>query len=194
MLETLPVLLERPDDLGARGTLMWAATLALNDYQSAGRNPSGVVMHFLEHALSGAKPQLAHGRGLATIYPSYFRWLLTNDRAQERFAQLGARVFALAGTKQERARGFVERFERWLEDNGLYQSLGDLGFSPADYEAAAGYAVRTYGDGQQLDALGPLPTSEIVRIFRDTARQSTGHRPTTLADPARHRASTTTSS
>jgi hypothetical protein len=153
---------------------MWAATLALNDYQSAGRDQSGVVMHFLEHSLSGAKPELAHGRGLATIYPAYFRWLLANGRAPERFAQLGARLFALTGTEEERAQGFVERFERWLEDNGLYQSLGDLGFSDADYEAAADYAVRTYADGLQLDALGPLPTSEIVRIFRDTARQSTG--------------------
>jgi alcohol dehydrogenase YqhD (iron-dependent ADH family) len=173
VLETLPVLLENPLDIGARATLMWAATLALNDYQSAGRDPSGVVMHFLEHSLSGAMPELAHGRGLATIYPAYFRWLLDNGRAHDRFARLGTRLFSLRGSQAERAHGFVEQFEAWLEENGLYQSLGDVGFSEADYEGAADYAVRTYGDGEQLDALGPLAASEIVAIFRDTARQST---------------------
>ena len=30
------------------------------------------------------------------------------------------------------------------------------------------YAVVTYGDGEQLDALGPLPAAQIVAIFRDT--------------------------
>jgi alcohol dehydrogenase YqhD (iron-dependent ADH family) len=172
VLQTLPVLLEDPRDIGARATLMWAATLALNDYQSAGRDPSGVVMHFLEHSLSGAKPELAHGRGLATIYPAYFRWLLDNGRARDRFARLGTRLFSLRGSQAERAHGFVEQFEAWLEENGLYQSLGDVGFSEADYEGIADYAVRTYGNGEQLDALGPLPASEIVAIFRDTARQA----------------------
>jgi alcohol dehydrogenase YqhD (iron-dependent ADH family) len=171
VLETLPEVLEEPDDLRARGTLMWAATLALNDYQSAGRNPSGVVLHFLEHALSGRHPELAHGRGLAALYPSYFRWLLANGRAQGRFSQLGSRIFGLSGSQEQRANSFVELFEAWLDENGLYQSLGDLGFTDAEYPDIAEYAVRTYGDGDQIDALGPLSAADIVRIFRGTDRQ-----------------------
>jgi alcohol dehydrogenase YqhD (iron-dependent ADH family) len=150
---------------------MWAATLALNDYQSAGRRPSEPVLHYIEHALSGFHPELAHGRGLATIYPAYFRWLLAHGRAQDRFAQLGAQLFGLGGSEAEQATGFLDQFEDWLADNGLYQSLSSLGFSEADYPATADYAVRTYGDGEQLDALGPLTASEIVGIFEDTARQ-----------------------
>jgi alcohol dehydrogenase YqhD (iron-dependent ADH family) len=173
VLETLPRLLADPADIGARGTLMWAATLALNDYQSAGRRASEPVLHYIEHSLSGFRPELAHGRGLATIYPAYFRWLMDHGRAESRFAQLGARLFDLSGSETQQATGFVERFENWLAANGLYQSLTNLGFSEAEYPAIADYAVRTYGDGEQLDALGPLPASEIVAILRDTARQ--GH-------------------
>jgi alcohol dehydrogenase YqhD (iron-dependent ADH family) len=171
VLETLPVLLEHPDDVAARGTLVWASTLALNDYQNAGREPSGVVLHFIEHALSGRRPELAHGRGLATLYPAYFRWLLDHGRAEDRFAQLGERIFGLGGDDASQAEGFVERFEAWLADNGLWQSLPDLGFAEADYAPVAEYAVRTYGDGEQLDALGPLPAQEIVAILRATHRQ-----------------------
>jgi alcohol dehydrogenase YqhD (iron-dependent ADH family) len=172
VLETLPTLLEHPDDLSARGTLLWASTLALNDYQNAGREPSGVVLHFIEHALSGKRPELAHGRGLASLYPAYFRWLLDHGRAQERFAQLGSRVFGLHGDDATRAEGFVDQFEAWLQENGLWQSLPDLGFTEDDYAAVAHYTVTTYGDGEQLDALGALPAEEIVAILHATHRQS----------------------
>jgi alcohol dehydrogenase YqhD (iron-dependent ADH family) len=171
VLETLPALLENPEDIAARGTLSWASTLALNDYQNAGREPSGVVLHFIEHALSGARPDLAHGRGLATLYPAYFRWLLDHGRAEERFAQLGNRIFGLHGDTAARAEGFVEQFEAWLQENGLWQSLPELGFAEDDYAPVARYAVQAYGDGEQLDALGSLTAEEITAIFRATHRQ-----------------------
>lgn len=171
VLTTLPVLLADPNDVKARGNLLWASTLALNDYQSAGRRPSHAILHYIEHALSGFRSELAHGRGLATLYPAYFRWLVANGRATERLAQLGRRLYGIEGTETEQANGFIARFEGWLQENGLYQSLEDLGFSPEEYSAIAEYAVRTYGDGAKLDALGDLPASEIVEIFRGTARQ-----------------------
>lgn len=171
VLETLPRLLAEPTDLQARGNLMWAATLALNDYQNAGRQPTAPILHFLEHALSAFVPDLAHGRGLATLYPAYFRWLLAHGRAQERFAQLGARLFDLTGNEEERAEGFIARFEQWLRDNHLYQSLADLGFEDAHYPEIASYAVRIYAGGKPLDALGDLTQEEIIEIFRSTDRQ-----------------------
>lgn len=172
VIETLPRVLAAPADLGARGNLLWTSTLALNDYQNAGRKPSQFVLHALEHALSAFKPELAHGRGLATLYPAYFRWLLAENRAVDRFAQLGQRLFGLTGTPLQRANGFIEHFERWLRQNGLLQSLAQLGFDAASFPQIAEYAVRTYGDGRQLEALGPLPAEKICALFAATARQS----------------------
>lgn len=176
VVETLPKLLANPADVAARGDLMWASTLALNEYQVAGRKASQFVLHSMEHALSAYIPALAHGRGLATLYPAYFRWLLAKGRARDRFAQLGARIFALTGSEAERADGFVARFEQWLAANGLLQSLEEVGFKPADYRTIADYAVKVYGDGKQLDALGALPAEEIVAIFEGTQRQGKGAR------------------
>jgi len=98
VIETLPRLLASPSDLAARGNLQWTATLALNDYQNAGRKPAQFVLHLIEHALSAFRPELAHGRGLATLYPAYFRWLLSEGRAVDRLAQLGERLFGLTGS------------------------------------------------------------------------------------------------
>jgi alcohol dehydrogenase YqhD (iron-dependent ADH family) len=171
VLETLPKLLENPNDVDARGNLMWASTLALNDYQIAGRQQSQFVLHSIEHALSGFVPDLAHGRGLATLYPSYFRWLIQQGRSQERFAQLGERLFGITGDEGAKAEGFIAKFEGWLSDNGLLQSLTDLGFHENDYQAIAEYAVKVYGDGTQLEALGSITVAQIVEIFEGTRDQ-----------------------
>ena len=174
VVETLPKLIANPADLNARGSLLWASTLALNDYQVAGRAGSQFVLHSMEHALSAFHPELAHGRGLATLYPAYFRWLLSKGRAQERLAQLGGRIFGLDPEEGNAAEAFIDRFEDWLAANGLLQSLGELGIGEAEYETIAQYAVKVYGDSQQLEALGALSVADIVKIYRDTARQAGG--------------------
>lgn len=172
VIETLPRLLENLEEVERRGVLLWASTLALNDYQLAGRAGSQFVLHSMEHALSGFHPELAHGRGLATLYPAYFRWLLEHGRARERLAQLGERIFGLDADEGDAAEGFIDQFEAWLADNGLLQSLSDLGIEEKEYATIAAYAVKVYGDGKQLEALGPLTAEEIVKIFQATASQS----------------------
>lgn len=171
VLEALPILLANPKDLDARADLVWAATLALNDYQLAGRNPAEFILHSVEHSLSAKHPELAHGRGLATLYPAYFRWLAQNGRAVDRLALLGSRLFGLEGSEADRAQAFITTFEGWLRDNGLLQSLEQVGVTEDEFEEIALYAVTTYGDGKQLNALGALPQAAIVEIFQLTARQ-----------------------
>ncbi|HKB90608.1 MAG TPA: iron-containing alcohol dehydrogenase, partial [Opitutaceae bacterium] len=95
VVATLPLLTADPENVDYRARLLWASNIALNGYQLAGRNPSQFPLHSMEHALSGIKPDLAHGRGLATLYPAYFRWLLEHGRARDRFARLGEKIFDL---------------------------------------------------------------------------------------------------
>jgi alcohol dehydrogenase YqhD (iron-dependent ADH family) len=180
VLETLPKQLAALDDENSRATLLWASTLALNGFQSAGRVESGFPMHAIEHSMSGVRPELAHGRGLATLYPAYFRWLLAHGRATARFAQLRTRIFGLHGDESTCADGFIAHFEAWLGQNGLRQSAASLGFSAEDFQAIAKYTVKTYGDGRSIDALGPITSADIVAILADTARQD---RPLQLEQP-----------
>jgi alcohol dehydrogenase YqhD (iron-dependent ADH family) len=171
VLETLPRQLAALADETLRGHLLWASTLALGGLQAAGRAGSGFPMHAIEHAMSGVRPELAHGRGLATIFPAYFRWLIANGRATARLAQLGSRIFGLSGSEAERAAAFCEAFERWLAANGLRQSAFALGFTSSDFAQIADYTVKTYGDGHVIDALGPITRDDIVAMLAATARQ-----------------------
>ena len=173
VIETLPQVLLDPKNVALRGNLHWASTLALNGYQLAGRNPAEFVLHSMEHALSGFKSDLAHGRGLATLYPSYFRWLYDTNRGRDRLAKLARNIFAVGGPDIDTsAMLFIQRFEGWLKEAGLFQSLESIGFDPKQYETIANYCVKVYGNGGQLNALGALPVSDIVKIFEGTKRQA----------------------
>jgi alcohol dehydrogenase YqhD (iron-dependent ADH family) len=171
VIETLPKQLAALADEKLRGDLLWASTLALCGFQGAGRVDSAFPLHAIEHSMSGVRPELAHGRGLATLSPAYFRWLLAHGRAADRLAQLGARLFGLTGDESVRAQGFIAHFERWLVSVNLRQSAASLGFTAADFERIADYTVKTYGDGNVIDALGPISRADIVAILADTARQ-----------------------
>lgn len=171
VLHTLPKVTQEPDNLAHRSTMMWCSTLALNGMQQAGRKPSAFILHDLEHSISGRYPEVAHGRGLATLYPAYFNWLWEQDRARDRFALLGQHVFGIEGDRECQGRGFIKQFVQWLKENELYQSLPAIGVDPSDYQAIAEYAVHTYGNGASLYALGPLYMEQITELFATTEKQ-----------------------
>ncbi len=172
VIETLPKLKKDLQNENLRADLFWASDLALNGYQTAGRMPSGFTMHSIEHAASGFYPKLAHGRGLATIYPAYFRWLVRHDRGVARFAKLGERLFGITeGDTVERAMQFIEKFENWLDENNLLQSFPQTGVSPEKYRDIAQYAANVYGDGKKLSALGDLTVDNIVEVMELTHQQ-----------------------
>lgn len=177
VLHTLPELEKNPENEGLRGTLLWASTMALNGMQVSGRTPAPFTLHNLEHALSGYNPELAHGRGLATLYPAYFRWLWENDRVRDRLALLGNRLFDIPmHDTNTTSLKFITKFEEWLKENNLYQSLSDVGVPPQAFEDVADYAINIYGGGKQLEAAGPISKEQIVEIFQKTEEQSVPHK------------------
>ena len=173
VLDTLPKLELNPENEHLRGQMLWASTMALNNMQMAGRKPAPFTLHNLEHSLSGYNPDLAHGRGLAILYPAYFRWLLKNDRVIDRMALLGKRLFGISHSDQkESARAFIEKFEGWLKENGLYERLSDQDIPKEAFGDIADYAIKIYGGGKgELSAAGPLSKENIIELFEMTEEQ-----------------------
>jgi len=168
VMETLPRVIQNPDDLALRGTMLWCSTLALNGMQTSGRDSAPFILHSMEHALSGVRHDLAHGRGLATLYPSYFKWLLSQGRAEARMAQLAQRLF----DSEPSAEWFTLKFNEWLRENELFQSLYDLGFEKGDFPGVAAEVMRIDGgEDRVLDVLGPMTEQDIIEIFEGTASQ-----------------------
>ena len=173
VLDTLPKLELEPENEQLRGQLLWASTMALNGMQIAGRKSAPFTLHNLEHALSGQNHELAHGRGLAILYPAYFRWLYKHYRAIDRMALLAKRLFGISEEDQSKnAMAFIEHFEGWLKQNHLYERLSDQGISPSAFGDVADYAIKTYGGGKdELAAAGPLTRESIIEIFEMTKEQ-----------------------
>lgn len=174
VVRTLPLIEKDPGNPVLRGQMLWTSTLALNGMQQVGRKRTPFIMHNMEHALSGYNPDLSHGRGLATLYPAWFSWLVEKERATDRIALMGRRVFGVrTGTLREEAHACIKQLGNWLKENGLWQSLSDVGIPREAFGEIADYAIRTYGNGEPLNAAGPLTRDEIVRIFEATEHQRT---------------------
>jgi alcohol dehydrogenase YqhD (iron-dependent ADH family) len=174
VLNTLPKLELDPENEELRGQLLWASTMALNGMQVAGRNAAPFTLHNLEHALSGQNHELAHGRGLAILYPAYFRWLYKHDRALDRMALLAKRLFGISDENlKENAMSFITHFEGWLKQNHLYERLSDQNISSDAFGDVADYAIKIYGGGkEELAADGPLTRENIIEIFEMTEQQT----------------------
>ena len=90
-------LLEKMDDIQARGNLMWDSAMAENGILKAGRL-TDFQAHQIEHQL-GAYTDCNHGQGLAGIHPVYYRHIL--EDAREKFTRLPGKYFRKKQRKKE---------------------------------------------------------------------------------------------
>lgn len=63
-----------PNNYEARANMMWASSLAHNGLTQCGR-AFQLVVHQLEHEVSGMYPKVAHGAGLAALWCSWARYV-----------------------------------------------------------------------------------------------------------------------
>jgi NADP-dependent alcohol dehydrogenase len=68
IIEAAQAIMHNPDDLHARGHLMWAACLSLNDHLQAGMQPD-FAAHRISHVFT-ALYQLSHGQSMALLLPA----------------------------------------------------------------------------------------------------------------------------
>lgn len=73
--------LKDPDDYEARANMMWASSLAHNGLTQCGREFQ-LVVHQLEHEVSGMYPDVSHGAGLAAIWCSWARYVYKANKGR----------------------------------------------------------------------------------------------------------------
>lgn len=127
----LPRAVEKPGDLEPRYWLLYASMLAGIAIDMAGTH----IVHLIEHALSGMRPELAHGCGLAIVGPRSIYYV--HRHAPEASAKL-LRIFdqSIRPTAEdaEKAESAVRRFQ---ESVGFEQSLQQYGFAEKDLATIA---------------------------------------------------------
>ncbi|MGA9048059.1 MAG: iron-containing alcohol dehydrogenase [Dehalococcoidia bacterium] len=132
VVETLPAVLAKLDDIEGRTRLSWASTIACSQFASLGGGTGLMTLHAIEHALSGHY-DIAHADGLAALLIEWMKY--TSPVREDRFKRLGKNVFG--------ASDGIEATRKWLKRVGMDFKLSSLHVKDPDFEKLAATALKT---------------------------------------------------
>lgn len=159
----LPIAEKDPSDLEARYYLLYASMLAGVSFDN------GLLhyTHALEHPLSGVKPELAHGLGLAMLVPAVVQEIYP-AKAVVLADILAPIVPGLKGEPSEAAVA-AKGLENWLAASGVPQKLTDEGYTEADLDKLVNLAFTTPSLGGLL-SIAPTTADEaaVKRIYANS--------------------------
>lgn len=124
---------QNPTNYEYQSALMLASSLSHNGLTSIGKKYN-MPVHQLEHPLSGSFPHIAHGLGLAILFPAWCKYYYKYDI--DKFTTLGERVFDIySGDKEQDALATISAFEEYFARMDLPNKLSDLGVKKEDIES-----------------------------------------------------------
>ena len=124
---------QNPTNYEYQSALMLASSLSHNGLTSIGKIYY-MPVHQLEHPLSGTFPHIAHGLGLAILFPAWCKYYYKYDI--DKFTTLGERVFDIySGDKEQDALATISAFEEYFARMELPNKLSDLGVKKEDIES-----------------------------------------------------------
>jgi alcohol dehydrogenase len=159
----LPVVKANPQDLTARYFLTYASMIAGICFDNA-------LLHFthaLEHPISGVKPEVSHGNGLAQILPAVIRQVYP-AKCRTLADVLEPIVPGLKGVPEETEKA-CQGVKQWLSDMGIVMGLANLGFKKEDVDKLTKLAFETPSLGLLLSLAPVEATEDVVRkIYSDS--------------------------
>ena len=125
VIEAGRVLMREPENYDARATVMWASSLSHNNLTGCGRE-NALAVHQLEHALSGEFDHIAHGAGLAVLFPAWSRYIYKEKIG--RFARFARNVWDICEPEDAKAAVLgIEAMADFFEELGMPSSLSQFG-------------------------------------------------------------------
>lgn len=122
--------MNNPNDYESRANLMIASSYSHSGLTSLGKIQS-MPIHKIEHALSGSKPSVAHGAGLAVLIPAWMQSVFHHDLAK--FARFGRDVFDIRfASDEESAIIGIRCLGQFFKEIGMPTTLRELGFLKSD--------------------------------------------------------------
>ncbi len=155
-------LMDNPEDYDARATAMWGSSLAHNGLTGCGRE-NYLAVHQLEHAVSGIYDSVAHGAGLAVIYPRWMEYI--REKAPERFATFARGVFGIREEHDDIAgiMGIEKIKDFFFNTLKLPSKLSDFGIGKENVNRLAN--ACTLNGTRTIKSYIPLGNKEITEIF-----------------------------
>lgn len=165
VIEAGKVVMDKPDDYEARATLMWASSLSHNGLTGCGRNFM-MRCHQIEHELSGMYDRVAHGAGLAVIFPAWAKYIYKNEKALPRFCQFAQRVWGIEMDfehPERTALAGIEACENFFKSLGMPVRLSELDVDDTKFDEMA--EKCTFFGKRVLKDYIPLGKKEIIEIY-----------------------------
>lgn len=155
-------LMQNPEDYNARATAMWGSSLAHNSLTGCGRE-NYLAVHQLEHAISGIFDSVAHGAGLAVVYPAWMEYV--REYAPNRFATFARGVFDITEENDDLAGKLgIEKIKEFFFDTlNLPSKLFDFGIGKESIDRLT--SACTYNGTRTVKSYIPLGDKEIKEIF-----------------------------
>ncbi len=154
-------LMKNPKDYNARANMMWASSLSHNDLTGCGRE-NYLAVHQLEHAVSGEFDEVAHGAGLAVLFPAWAKWAYKYNIP--RFAQFAERVFDIKEETPEKAAILgVEKLAEFFASLDMPTRLSDFNIPRESISRLT--ELCTYGGTRTVKNYIPMGKKEITEIF-----------------------------
>ena len=165
IVKNAPIVLQNPNDYDARAEIMWAGTVAHADFLSVGRGGDW-GSHEMEHELS-AKYDIAHGAGLAIIFPAWMKRVYARD--VERFVRYAVKVWDvdpyMFRTKEDAVMEGIRRTAAFFRSIGMPVSFADAGLDDRDLDEMARKCVEgrgSVGNFMKLDYEGVMSVYRIA--------------------------------
>lgn len=156
-----------PQNYEARANIMWSGTIAHNGLCGVGRQEDWMT-HCMEHEVSGLNDKVAHGAGLAVIFPAWMTFMAKHNPYKG--AQLAERVFGIEakGTEEERALKGIEKLKEFFVGTlKMPKTLRELGFEAKDIDEL----VRKFhqNNGETVEGVYYTMTKEVTRAIYEIA-------------------------
>lgn len=155
-----PIAYNEPSNYEARANLLWAGSFAINGTLSMGKADPWSC-HAIDHQL-GARYDIAHGVGLAMIYPHWMEYVLS-ETTVDKFYEFGVNVWGIDSTleKMTVAKAAIAELKGFFKALNLPLKLSEVNIGDELFEEMAEKAATP----MLCDAYVSLHKQDIVKIF-----------------------------
>ncbi len=158
--------IRNPEDYESRAVLMLMSSYSHNGLTNIGK-PFGMPVHQLEHGLSGMYPSIAHGAGLAVLWPAWAKYYIQFD--EDKFDRFARNVWGsnLPNKRDNGLQGIklTEEFFRYI---GMPSRLADFRVGVIDIDGLVNILTD---NGTRVVAHHVKPLDgEVARIIYDSCR------------------------
>lgn len=157
LIETTETILKEPDNYEARANFCLSTTLALNGLTGIATKGGDWSSHELEHAISALKPEVAHGAGLAIVFPAWMTYV--KSQIADKLVKFGKNVLSLNGEiTPDRV---ISELKNWYKSIGAPTTLGEIGLTKVDINELTNIASKHAPFGNVVE----LKENDIREIY-----------------------------